>query len=301
LIADIKTGAEHMVLGHLHPDQGLARIYDSPLSEAGVLGFEFGYSLDYPEALIMWEAQFGDFANGAQVIIDQFIVACEDKWSRLSGIVLLLPHGYEGQGPEHSSARLERFLQMCAEDNIQVAQPTTPAQMFHLLRRQALRRWRKPLIVMTPKSLLRLPAATSTLDEFSTGTFRRVIDDPTADPAKVRRLIVCTGKLYYELVEARTKRGADSVAIARLEELYPWDAAKIAASLGRWQGDVVWAQDEPGNMGAATFVAPRLAQTLGRPVRVVARDDSASPATGSHHAHAIEHERLMRGAFEGIE
>ena len=170
IITDIKTGREHLVLGQLHHDQGLCRIYDSPLSEAGVLGFEFGYSLDYPDALVMWEAQFGDFANGAQVIIDQFIIASEDKWKRLSGIVLLLPHGYEGQGPEHSSARLERYLQSCAEHNIQVAQPTTPAQMFHLLRGQVLRPLRKPLVVMTPKSLLRLPAAASTLDELATAS-----------------------------------------------------------------------------------------------------------------------------------
>jgi 2-oxoglutarate dehydrogenase E1 component len=300
LITDIRTGAEHMVLGHIHPDQGLPRIFDSPLSEAGVLGFEFGYSLDYPDALVMWEAQFGDFANGAQVIIDQFIVSAEDKWSRLSGIVLLLPHGYEGQGPEHSSARLERFLQMCGEDNIQVAQPTTPAQMFHLLRRQVKRPWRKPLVVMTPKSLLRLPAASSSLDELARTGFRRVIDDGDADPATTHQIILCSGKIFYELVEERKRRGAAS-AIVRIEELYPWDADALAAVRDRWAKatDVVWVQDEPGNMGAAFFVAPRLARTFGRPVRVVSRDDSASPATGSHKAHALEQERILRATFEG--
>jgi 2-oxoglutarate dehydrogenase E1 component len=304
LITDVKTGAEHLVLGQLHHDQGQCRIYDSPLSEAGVLGFEFGYSLDYPDALVMWEAQFGDFANGAQVIIDQFIVACEDKWNRLSGLVLLLPHGYEGQGPEHSSARLERYLQSCAEDNIVVAQPTTPAQMFHLLRRQVLRAWRKPLVVMTPKSLLRLPAASSTIDELTTGTFQRVMHDAAADPAQVTRAVFCTGKLYYELVEARKARGDTSTAIIRLEQLYPWYPEKVAASVERYAGlkDVVWTQDEPANMGALTFVLPRLRAALAArslPVRAVSRDESASPATGSHKAHELEHERLMRQTFEG--
>ena len=299
LITDIKTGVEHSVLGHLHPEQGLPRIFDSPLSEAGVMGFEFGYSLDYPDALCMWEAQFGDFANGAQVIIDQFIVSCEDKWNRLSGLVLLLPHGYEGQGPEHSSARLERFLQLCGEDNIQVAQPTTPAQMFHLLRRQVKRPWRKPLIVMTPKSLLRLPAATSTLDELATGRFRPLLDDTTAEPKQVESLIFCSGKIYYELVEERKKRDARA-AIVRFEEMYPWPEQALAEVHARWKRaeDVVWVQDEPGNMGAAFFVAPRLEQALGTKVRVVSRDASASPATGSHKAHVLEQEKILRATFE---
>jgi len=300
LITDQKTGAEHSLLGHLHPEQGLPRIYDSPLSEAGVLGFEFGYSLDYPDALVIWEAQFGDFVNGAQVIIDQFIVACEDKWSRLSGIVLLLPHGYEGQGPEHSSARLERFLQLCAEDNIQVVQPTTPAQTFHLMRRQVRRPWRKPLIVMSPKSLLRLPAATSSLDELTTGTFHRILDDQTADPATADRLLLCSGKIYFELVEERKKRNSPT-AIVRFEELYPWHPDLVAQLAQRWSNakDVVWVQDEPDNMGAAFFVAPRLEKTFGRKVRVVARDASASPATGSHKAHVMEQERIFQAAFQG--
>jgi 2-oxoglutarate dehydrogenase E1 component len=292
-----------MVLGSLHPDQGHCRVYDSPLSEAGVLGFEFGYSLDYPDALILWEAQFGDFANGAQVIIDQFIASCEDKWNRLSGIVLLLPHGYEGQGPEHSSARLERFLQMCAEDNIQVCQPTTPAQMFHCLRRQVKRPWRKPLVVMTPKSLLRLPAATSTIEELTEGGFQRVLGDTVVAAEHAERVLFCSGKIYYELVEERKRRGtaAERTMIVRLEQLYPFRGEFVAATVRGLSdaADLVWVQDEPGNMGAATFVIPRLAGVLGRAPRLVGRDDSASPATGSHKAHVLEQNRIFNAAFGG--
>ena len=304
IITDIKTGREHLVLGGLHPDQGQCRIYDSPLSEAGVMGFEFGYSLDYPDALVMWEAQFGDFANGAQVIIDQFITSSEDKWRRLSGLVLLLPHGYEGQGPEHSSARLERFLEACAEHNIQVAQPTTPAQMFHLLREQQLRAMRKPLIVMTPKSLLRLPAATSTLDELATGKFHRLLHDETADPAKVTRVIACTGKVYYELAEERSRRKDESVAIVRIEKLYPWWPNLVAAAtIEPYPGlaELYWVQDEPSNMGAGNFVTPRLLDVLkGTPIRYqcISRAESASPATGSHKAHVLEQQQILRQAFD---
>jgi 2-oxoglutarate dehydrogenase E1 component len=303
LITDVKTGSEHLLLGQLHPDQGQCRIYDSPLSEAGVMGFEFGYSLDYPDALVMWEAQFGDFVNGAQVVIDQFLVSSEDKWHRLSGLVLLLPHGYEGQGPEHSSARLERFLESCAEDNIQVVQPTTPAQMFHLLRRQVLRPWRKPLVVMTPKSLLRLPAASSPLDELTRGTFQRVIVD-AGDPAKIDRVLFCTGKVYYELVEERRKRKADQVAIVRIEQLYPWRVEHIQEAFAPFTAleHAVWVQDEPANMGAAVFVLPRLDALLdprGIEIQLAARDESASPATGSHKAHVMEQERILRAAFDG--
>jgi 2-oxoglutarate dehydrogenase E1 component len=302
IITDVHTGREHLTLGQLHPDQGLCRIYDSPLSEAGVMGFEFGFSLDYPDALVLWEAQFGDFANGAQVMIDQFVMSSEDKWKRLSGLVLLLPHGYEGQGPEHSSARLERYLQNCAEHNVQVAQPTTPAQMFHLLRGQVLRRSRKPLIVMTPKSLLRLPAASSTLDELATGKFHRVLHDDTANPAKVTRVVMCSGKIYYELVEERARRQADSVAIVRIEKLYPWWPELVKASYSAYSqlAEVKWVQDEPSNMGAATFVAPRLQAIVPPHVRleIVARAESASPATGSHKAHVIEEQQLMAAAFE---
>ncbi|HVV86930.1 MAG TPA: 2-oxoglutarate dehydrogenase E1 component, partial [Kofleriaceae bacterium] len=300
MVADMKTGAEHLLLGELHPDQGTCRIHDSPLSEAAVLGFEFGYSLDFPEALVMWEAQFGDFANGAQVIIDQFITSTEDKWKRLSGLVLLLPHGYEGQGPEHSSARLERYLQQCAEDNIQVCQPTTPAQMFHLLRRQVKRPWRKPLVVMTPKSLLRLPAATSTLDELTAGTFQRLLPDRAVEPAAVKRLLLCSGKIYYELAEERRRRKDAETAIVRFEQLYPYRGEHVEAVLaGMAPADVAWVQDEPSNMGAACFILPRLERTLGRAVRLVSRVESASPATGSHKAHVMEQEQIFHAAFEG--
>jgi len=305
IVTDIVTGREHLTLGALSADQGHCRIYDSPLSEAGVMGFEFGYSLDYPDALVMWEAQFGDFANGAQVMIDQFITASEDKWHRLSGLVLLLPHGFEGQGPEHSSARLERYLQSCAEDNIQVVQPTTPAQMFHLLRAQVLRRVRKPLIVMTPKSLLRLPAATSTLDELAEGTFHRVLADATAKPDDVTRVLMCSGRVYYDLIEERARRADPTVAIVRLEKLYPWWPQLIEAAIAPYPklADVMWIQDEPANMGAATFVAPRLAALVAKRGRhlgfeVVCRAESASPATGSHKAHVLEQQQILRTAFD---
>jgi len=303
IITDIKTGREHLVLGQLHHDQGLCRVYDSPLSEAGVLGFEFGYSLDYPDALVLWEAQFGDFANGAQVVIDQFITSSEDKWKRLSGIVLLLPHGYEGQGPEHSSARLERYLQSCAEHNIQVVQPTTAAQMYHLLRSQVLRSLRKPLVVMTPKSLLRLPAAASSLDELASGRFHRVLHDETADPAQVTRVLMCSGKIYYELAEERAKRNDPTVAIVRIEKLYPWWPHLVAASsLDKYPklGDLFWVQDEPSNMGAAQFITPRLQALLeGRAIKyqMISRAESASPATGSHKAHVIELQEILGAAF----
>ncbi|HET7505895.1 MAG TPA: 2-oxoglutarate dehydrogenase E1 component, partial [Kofleriaceae bacterium] len=311
IITDVKTGREHLVLGQLHHDQGLCRIFDSPLSEAGVLGFEFGYSLDYPDGLVIWEAQFGDFANGAQVIIDQFIVASEDKWKRLSGIVLLLPHGYEGQGPEHSSARLERYLQSCAEHNIQVAQPTTPAQMFHLLRGQVLRPLRKPLVVMTPKSLLRLPAAASSLDELATGRFHRVLADEIADPATVTRVVLCTGKIYYELLEERARRAGNAgtgghdltTAIVRIEKLYPWWPHLVAAAtVDKYPRltEVFWVQDEPCNMGAGTFVMPRLHALLaGRAIKTdfIGRAESASPATGSHKAHVIEQQQILAKAL----
>jgi 2-oxoglutarate dehydrogenase E1 component len=308
IITDIKTGREHLVLGGLHHDQGQCRIYDSPLSEAGVMGFEFGYSLDYPDALVMWEAQFGDFVNGAQVIIDQFIASSEDKWKRLSGLVLLLPHGYEGQGPEHSSARLERFLELCAEQNLQIAQPTTPAQYFHMLRAQVIRTLRKPLVVMTPKSLLRLPAATSALDELATGKFHHVLPDALADPEQVTRALFCSGKIYYELIDERARRADGSVAIIRLEELYPWWPQLILGAIERYGRlrQLFWVQDEPANMGAAAFVAPRfgavlatLKQQKGLDVayELLSRAESASPATGSHRAHVMEQQQILAAAF----
>jgi 2-oxoglutarate dehydrogenase E1 component len=289
VLTDVENGAEYTPLSHVAPGQGDFLVYDSALSEFGVLGFDYGYSLENPDALAIWEAQFGDFANGAQVLIDQYISSAEDKWKRLSGVVLFLPHGYEGQGPEHSSARLERWLQLTAEDNIQVCQPTTPAQIFHLLRRQVLRPYRKPLIVLTPKSLLRHPRAVSTLGELEQGSFERVLQDPLVPVAKARRVLACTGKIYYELLARREKLGLADVAIVRFEQLYPLPA------LGFLEGarDVVWVQDEPLNMGAWSFLATRARVAW----RVVAREESASPATGSAKAHAIEQEKILAEAF----
>ena len=301
MIVDVDTGREYMLLGHLHPDQGECRVYDSPLSEAGVLGFEFGYSLDFPDGLIIWEAQFGDFANGAQVIIDQFILSSEDKWNRLSGLVLFLPHGYEGQGPEHSSARLERFLEGAAEDNIQVVQPSTPAQMFHILRRQVLRPLRKPLIVLTPKSLLRLPAAVSPIEELTRGRFQRFIPDPEPPPAdQVDQVLLCSGRIYHELVEERRVRKDTRTAIVRVEQFYPWWPEELASCVAPYRAArrFVWVQDEPANMGARRFIFPRLCELWGHdPVAAVSRPESASPATGSTKAHAIEQRQLLDRAF----
>jgi 2-oxoglutarate dehydrogenase E1 component len=305
VIVDQRTGAEYTPLEHVHTDQAPCRIYDSPLSEFSVLGFEFGYSLDYPDALVAWEAQFGDFVNGAQVIIDQYISSCEDKWNRLSGLVLLLPHGYEGQGPEHSSARFERFLELCAEDNMQVVYPTTPAQFFHLLRRQVVRKWRKPLIVMTPKSLLRMPAARSELRELYDGQFHRILDDPhppTSD--QVRRIVLCTGKIYYELAEERQRRGDKTTAIIRIEQLYPISAKELAGALDSYAQaeEVVWVQEEPANMGAQNFIYVRLLEVAGhRSVHTVSRAESASPATGSYKAHLIEQQRIINQAFAPVD
>jgi 2-oxoglutarate dehydrogenase E1 component len=302
VLYDYENGKTHTPLAHLAPNQAPIEIYNSALSEAGVLGFEWGYSLDYPDGLVLWEAQFGDFANVAQVIIDQFIVSAEDKWKRLSGLVLLLPHGFEGMGPEHSSARLERWLALAAEDNTQVVQPTTPAQHFHLLRRQALRKWRKPLIVLTPKSLLRHPQATSTLDECAHGRFHRVLgDELPGRTKKVGRVILCTGKLYYDLVRHRQDAGREDVAIVRLEQLYPLPKKSLLAALDPYPDGVslVWAQEEPENMGAWRFVRVTLGERVfGRwPLSVVARDESASPATGSASSHRMEQQELIQKAF----
>jgi len=299
VVVDYNTAADHYPLQNLSANQAPFDVFDSSLSEAAVLGFEFGYALDDPESLVMWEAQFGDFVNGAQVIIDQFLTSCESKWKRANGLVLLLPHAYEGQGPEHSSARLERFLQMCAEDNIQVAYPTTPAQYFHLLRRQVKRTFRKPLVVMTPKSLLRLPAATSPVSEFATGTyFREVLDDPAVNPDLVTRVLVCSGKVYYDLAKKRDELKTQAVAILRLEQLYPWPEAQLAAALTKFRRarEWVWVQEESQNMGGWTFAEPRL-RAMNFPFEYVGRDASASPATGSHHVHEKEQKLLVEGAF----
>jgi 2-oxoglutarate dehydrogenase E1 component len=298
VVIDTNTGRPYYPLQHLDPKQAPFEVYDSSLSEMAVMGFEFGYAMDDPTSLVLWEAQFGDFANGAQVVIDQFLTSTESKWNRSNGLVLLLPHGYEGQGPEHSSGRLERFLQLSAEDNIQVVYPTTPAQFFHLLRRQVKRTFRKPLVVMTPKSLLRLPAAVSPVEDFTTGSFREVIDDTLPDPNAVTRVVVCSGKVYYDLIAHREKLGTKAVAVVRLEQLYPWPEEQLHAVLSRYRRatEWVWAQEESQNMGGWFFVEPRV-RAMGFPFEYVGRDASASPATGSHHAHEVEQRELVEAAF----
>jgi 2-oxoglutarate dehydrogenase E1 component len=291
-LTDIKTEEEYVPLQHLPGDTAWCEIYNSPLSEAAVLGFEYGFSRDYPEALVLWEAQFGDFANGAQIIIDQFVAASEDKWNLLSGVVMLLPHGYEGQGPEHSSARIERFLQLAARDNIQICYPSTAAQYFHLLRRQALRSWRKPLVVFTPKSMLRSPAASSPLADLARGAFQTVI--PDAGDGSARRVLICTGKIGHELLAARKRRNDDSIAVVFVEQLYPFPHKELAAELGRYaDADFVWVQEEPANMGAFSYILPQLERVAGRPVLSVKRSAAASPATGSHKAHDMEQRTLI--------
>jgi 2-oxoglutarate dehydrogenase E1 component len=259
------------------------------------MGFDYGWSLDMPEALCCWEAQFGDFVNGAQIVIDQFITSAEDKWNRISGITLLLPHGFEGQGPEHSSARLERFLQLCAEDNMQVCYPTTPAQIFHLFRRQVVRPWRKPLIVMTPKSLLRHKQAVSTLRDLAEGSFQRVIVDPSAKKAK--RVLLCSGKVYYDLQAAREAKKRDDVALVRFEQLYPLSESALADTVKPFKGaELIWVQEEPFNMGAWWHVQARWQKVVGK-IAAVARPESASPATGSEKSHKHEQQLLMDQAF----
>lgn len=298
VLHDMQNGNTYMPLAHLSPDQAKVEIVNSCLSEAGVLGFEYGYSLDTPDGLICWEAQFGDFVNVAQVIIDQFIVSAEDKWNRLSGLVMLLPHGFEGAGPEHSSARLERFLQLAAEDNIQVVYPTTPAQIFHVLRRQVLRKWRKPLVIMTPKSLLRARQATSQFSELATGTFKRVIPDALQRlGSEVRQIVLCTGKIYYELAARREELQRNDIAIIRLEQLYPVPTAELEAALADYADGtpVIWAQEEPENMGAWRFFRVQWGDSIfGRfPLSVECRPASASPATGSHTSHDIEQDEIL--------
>lgn len=304
-----ESGERFIPLNHLTAEQGQLEIHNSPLSEVGVLGFEYGYSLDTPDSLVLWEAQFGDFANVAQVIIDQFLVSAETKWSRLSGLVLLLPHGFEGQGPEHSSARLERFLSLAAEDNIQVCQPTTAANYFALLRRQVLRPWRKPLIVMTPKSLLRLPEATSTLEELTAGHFQRLMGDPglvgetQLDPRAVSRVILCSGKVFYDLDAKRTELGRQDVAIVRVEQLYPLSEDDLKHALSPYPSgaELLWVQEEPENMGAWPFLqtqAPYLQNLIkDRIFRGIARQASSVPATGSKGAHDLEQAELLERAF----
>jgi 2-oxoglutarate dehydrogenase E1 component len=300
VLVDVNNEREYFPLQHITPDQGKFEIYNSTLSEAGVLGFEYGYSRDFPEAFVAWEAQFGDFANGAQIVIDQFVVAGEDKWGLLSGLVMLLPHGYEGQGPEHSSGRIERYLQLCARDNIQVCQPSTAAQYFHLLRRQVLRSWRKPLICFTPKSMLRHPDATSPISEITSGRFLPVIPEREIQDAK--RIVVCTGKIGREIRVERKKRKNMETAVVFMDQLYPFPESELAAELDRHASatEIVWVQEEPANMGALYYMVPRLQRLAkGRPVLSVKRSPSASPSTGSAKAHEMEQRTVIDLALGG--
>ena len=298
VLVDTENEQLYIPLAHLSPEQARFEIYNSILSEAGVLGFEYGYSRDYPETLVLWEAQFGDFANGAQIIIDQFIASGEDKWGLLSAVVMLLPHGYEGQGPEHSSARLERYLQLAAHDNIQICQPSTAAQYFHLLRRQAMRAWRKPMVIFTPKSMLRNPDASSPLASFELPRFQNVL--PETEIPQVSRLLLCTGKIGHELRIERAKRKDSTVGIVFLEQLYPWPEAELVAEVARHPEarEVVWVQEEPDNMGALSFVVPRLRRLFPeRKVLSIKRSAAASPATGSAKAHDLEQKTLISMAL----
>ena len=305
---DSETGERYIPLQHLAPNQARFDVYDSSLSEYAVMGFEFGYSVADPLTLVLWEAQFGDFANGAQIMIDQFIASAESKWGQPSGLVLLLPHGYEGQGPEHSSARIERFLTLCAEDNMQVVNASTPAQYFHLLRRQMhggldRRGVRKPLIVFTPKRMLRHPKAVSSVNDLMSGSFREVIDDTTGmELSRVSRVLMCSGQVYYDVLAAREERKISDVAIVRLEQIYPFHAGQVRDILARYPetADVVWVQEEPRNMGAWRFVQEQMQPVLEstqRVLRYAGRAASASPASGSLKRHQEELAELLEQAF----
>ncbi|MCP3176569.1 MAG: 2-oxoglutarate dehydrogenase E1 component [Desulfuromonadales bacterium] len=298
VLVDAKNGATFMPLATLAADKAACRIYNSMLSEAAVLGFDYGYSLETPYTLTIWEAQFGDFANGAQVIIDQFIASGSSKWDRHSGLTLFLPHGFEGQGAEHSSARIERFLQLCADNNLQAANPTTPAQFFHLLRRQVLQPFRRPLIVFTPKSLLRHPACRSRLEAFTDGRFEEFL--LTAEkPETVKTLLFCSGKIFYELQEKAKDEGHDAIALVRVEQLYPWHGERLQELLAPFVQleRVVWVQEEPRNAGAWEFVRPRLAKATGLEPDYIGREPAAAPAVGSHRLHKKEQEEILEAAF----
>ncbi|WP_317933471.1 2-oxoglutarate dehydrogenase E1 component [Halioxenophilus sp. WMMB6] len=299
-----KDGTSYTPLANLSESQPRFELYDSYLSEEAVLAFEYGYATTQPYGLVIWEAQFGDFANGAQVVIDQFITSGEHKWGRLCGLTMLLPHGYEGQGPEHSSARLERFVQLCAEHNIQICIPTTPAQVFHMLRRQAIRPMRRPLVVMSPKWILRHPRATSTLEELAQGTFRNVIGEEILDPANVKRVVMCSGKVYYHLLEAREEQNIDNVALVRAEQLYPFPEEEALAELSRYENlqDIVWCQEEPMNQGAWYGIQHRIHRALAKltkqlPLKFAGRESSAAPAAGYMSTHVEEQNRLVQQAL----
>lgn len=299
VLYDTKTEEIVIPLSKLCRNNAFFEVYDTQLSEAGCVGFEYGFAREYPEALICWEAQFGDFFNGAQIFIDQFLSAGEDKWGLLSAVTMLLPHGYEGMGPEHSSARIERFLQLCAEDNMQVCYPSTSAQYFHLLRRQALQKWRKPLIIFTPKSMLRVPAAAARLEELTQGKFQQIIDD-LPEYAGATRVLLASGKIVHELRAERTKGNHSNTAILTIEQFYPFPEKELIEVINKYQDaqTLVWVQEEPANMGALFFVKPILDNLAnGKRVSSVKRSASASPSTGSHKAHVIEQEALLKLAF----
>jgi 2-oxoglutarate dehydrogenase E1 component len=310
VLKDFETGQAYAPLNHLQEGQSFYEVYNSHLSETAVLGFEYGYSLAHPQTLVIWEAQFGDFSNGAQVIIDQFIASSESKWQRMSGLTLLLPHGFEGQGPEHSSARLERFLQLCGKNNLFVCNFTTPAQIFHALRKQVKQDFRKPLIIMSPKSLLRHPQVVSSLDDLSQGSYEEVLDDPTLasdkDASGIKKVILCSGKVFYDLVTERDAKKINHIAIIRVEQLYPWPAGKLEKILARYpKAPVFWVQEEPRNMGAWTFISNiwnggySLFQERagGRPIQYIGREIGAAPAVGSHKIHAVEQESIIHKAI----
>ncbi len=298
---DAKTGQEYSPIQHLPGALAPMELHNSPLSEVACLGFEYGYSQEAPETLVLWEAQFGDFVNSAQVIVDQFIVSGLAKWGASTRLTLLLPHGYEGSGPEHSSARIERFLQLAAEGNIRVANPTTPAQYFHLLRRQARIAKQRPLVVLTPKSLLRLPQAVSRLEELSGGRFEPVLSEPGIDPEPVRRLILCSGKIYYELTGHQLRGEATEVVVGRVELLYPFPQREILELLEKFPNcrEVVWVQEEPRNMGARAYMSARLRQILPEHVEFgyIGRPERASPGEGYPVAHALEQDRIVQTAL----
>jgi len=302
VLYDYEDGLTFCPLAEFSPDQKPVEVYNSPLTETGVLGFDYGYSLEYPDGLIIWEAQFGDFANVAQVIFDQFISSAEDKWNRLSGLVTLLPHGFEGMGPEHSSARLERYLDLAAEDNMRICNPTTPAQYFHLLRRQVVSPIRKPLVVMSPKSLLRHPKVVSTLEDLESGAFQPLLrDERPLDKKGVKRVLICSGKIFYELDQMREELGRDDVAIPRLEQLYPLRDNTLTSALCDYPAGVpvIWTQEEPENMGAWRYLRARFGCDLygEHPLICVSRPESASPATGSANSHKREQKRVLEAAF----
>jgi 2-oxoglutarate dehydrogenase E1 component len=298
-VVDAETGADYLPLFAVKSDRARFFVHDSLLSEFAAMGFEYGYSVENLDALVLWEAQFGDFANGAQSVVDEFISSGEAKWGQQSALTLLLPHGHEGQGPDHTSGRIERYLQMCAEDNMRVAVPTTPANHFHLLRRQALSPKKKPLVVYTPKSLLRHKRCVSAVADFTTGTFQPVIGD-TLDPAGIRRVLFCSGKVYYDLVRAREDRGITDTAIVRVEQVYPLPIEEIRAVLRSYPNavDYAWVQEEPANQGAWSFIALNLLEHLdGVSLRRISRPSAAAPAVGSTRLHDAEQSALIEAAL----